>query len=142
MPQLLWGIGKSVVDGEQCIRFSPRYPKILPQCPTLNDSLKNAQTSFYGLRMQDGGISDIHDDANLEKLNIADFEDTTPVRMLASTYLPEEGRIRDTSHVPGPKVILFAPVLKHKLIPLSGVLTDVLKLAEKGWGGPLKWNFA
>ena len=135
------GIGKSVVDGEQCIRFSPRYPKILPQCPTLTDSLKNAQTTFYGLRMMNGEISEIHDDANLDKLNIADFEDTAPVRMLASTYLPDEGRIRDTAHIPGPKVILFASVLKHKLFPLSSVLTDVLKLAEKGMGGPVEIEF-
>ncbi len=136
------GIGKSVVDGEQCIRFSPRYPKILPQCPTLSDSLKNAQTTFYGLHMLDGEINDIHEDANLEKLNIADFENSGPVRMLASTFVPEEGRIRDTAHIPGPKVILFAPVLKHKLIPLSAVLTDVLKLAEKGMGGPVEMEFA
>ncbi|WP_027722274.1 PEP/pyruvate-binding domain-containing protein [Maridesulfovibrio zosterae] len=135
------GIGKSVVDGEQCIRFSPRYPKILPQCPTLADSLKNAQTTFYGLRMMNGEICEIHDDANLDKLNIADFENTAPVRMLASTYLPDEGRIRDTSHVPGPKVILFASVLKHKLFPLSLVLTDILKLAEKGMGGPVEIEF-
>lgn len=136
------GIGKSVVDGEQCIRFSPRYPKILPQCPTLSDSLKNAQTSFYALQMQNGELHSIHDNANLEKLDIADFEDSTPVKMLASTYIPEEERIRDTAHVPGPKVILFAPVLKHKLIPLASVLGDVLKLAEKGMGGPVEIEFA
>ncbi len=136
------GIGKSVVDGEQCIRFSPRYPKILPQCPTLADSLKNAQTSFYALHIMDGELSDIHDNANLEKLNIADFEESSAVRMLASTYLADEGRIRDTAHVPGPKVILFAPVLKHKLIPLASVLSDVLKLAEKGMGGPVEIEFA
>ncbi|WP_320008570.1 PEP/pyruvate-binding domain-containing protein [Maridesulfovibrio sp.] len=135
------GIGKSVVDGEQCIRFSPKYPKILPQCPTLQDSLKNAQTSFYALRMGNGELYDIHGNANLEKLDIADFEDTLPVRRLASTYLAEEGRIRDTAAIPGPKVVLFAPVLKHKLIPLPGVLTDVLKLAEKGMGGPVEMEF-
>lgn len=135
------GIGKAVVDGEQCIRFSPRYPKILPQCPTINDSLKNAQTAFYGLHMLNGDLHAIHDDANLEKLNIADFEKSAPVKMLASTYLPDEGRIRDTAHIPGPKVILFAPVLKHKLIPLASVLTDVLKLAEKGMGGPVEMEF-
>ncbi|WP_432737077.1 PEP/pyruvate-binding domain-containing protein [Maridesulfovibrio sp. FT414] len=136
------GIGKSVVDGEQCIRFSPRYPKILPQCPTLADSLKNAQTSFYALKMHNGDIRDIRGNANLEKLNIADFEDSGPVRMLASTYLPDEGRIRDTAHAAGPKVILFAPVLKHKIIPLAPMLGDVLRLAEKGMGGPVEMEFA
>ncbi|SMF39292.1 PEP/pyruvate-binding domain-containing protein [Desulfovibrio gilichinskyi] len=135
------GIGKSVVDGEQCIRFSPRYPKILPQCPTLAASLKNAQTRFYGLKMNRGEDLNIHDDANLERLNIADFEDIAPVQMLASTYLPEEGRIRDTAAVPGPKVILFAPVLKHKSIPLASVLKDVLLIAEKGMGGPVEVEF-
>ncbi|WP_320169318.1 PEP/pyruvate-binding domain-containing protein [Maridesulfovibrio sp.] len=136
------GIGKSVVDGEQCIRFSPRYPKILPQCPTLADSLKNAQTLFYGLRMRGAEREDIHGNANLERLNIADFEDSAPVRLLASTYIPEEGRIRDTAHVEGPKLILFAPVLKHKTVPLASVLGDILLLAEKGMGGPVEIEFA
>lgn len=135
------GIGKSVVDGEQCIRFSPRYPKVLPQCPTLHDSLKNAQTSFYGLRMGNGDIYDIHGDANLEKLDIADFEEIAPVQRLASTYIAEEGRIRDSAAFPGPKVVLFAPVLKHKLLPLPAVLIDVLKLAENGMGGPVEMEF-
>ncbi|MBI9111561.1 PEP/pyruvate-binding domain-containing protein [Maridesulfovibrio ferrireducens] len=135
------GIGKSVVDGEQCIRFSPRYPNILPQCPTLADSLKNAQTRFYGLKLDRGQDIDIHGDANLERLNIADFEDIAPVRMLASTYQAQEGRIRDTAAIPGPKIILFAPVLKHKSIPLSAVLKDVLLIAEKGMGGPVEAEF-
>ena len=135
------GIGKSVVDGEQCIRFSPRYPKVLPQCPTIADSLKNAQTTFYGLKMDGNEIRDLHEGANLEKLNIADFEEIPPVQMLASTYDAQEGRIRDTASIPGPKVILFAPVLKHKSIPLAPVLKDVLQLAEHGMGGPVEIEF-
>lgn len=136
------GIGKSVVDGEQCIRFSPKYPKILPQCPNLEASLKNAQTRFYALKMTGASTEDIHGGANLEKLDIADFEDSLPVQKLASTYIPEEGRLRDTAAVPGPKVMLFAPVLKHKTIPLSALMKDVLAMTEKGMGGPVEMEFS
>lgn len=136
------GIGKSVVDGEQCIRFSPRYPKILPQCPTVEDSLKNAQTKFYALKMTGDKFSALKSGANLEQLYIADFVDSFPVKKLASTYIAEEGRLRDTSAVPGPKVMLFAPVLTHKIIPLAAVLKDVLAMAEKGIGGPVEMEFS
>jgi hypothetical protein len=136
------GIGKSVVDGEQCLRFSPGLPKILPQCPTVEDSIRNTQTRFYALKMSGSEKVKIHTGSNLEQLDIADFTETLPVRKLASTYIAEEGRIRDTASLPGPKIMLFAPVLVHKIIPLANVLKDILSIAEKGMGGPVEIEFS
>ncbi len=136
------GIGKSVVDGEQCLRFSPGLPKILPQCPTVEDSIRNTQTRFYALKMSGSEKVKIHTGSNLEQLDIADFTETLPVRKLASTYIAEEGRIRDTASLPGPKIMLFAPVLVHKVIPLANVLKDILSIAEKGMGGPVEIEFS
>ncbi|MBU2498677.1 MAG: phosphoenolpyruvate synthase/pyruvate phosphate dikinase, partial [Proteobacteria bacterium] len=43
------GLGKTVVEGERALRFSPKYPQILPQFSTVDDILTNAQRFFYAL---------------------------------------------------------------------------------------------
>lgn len=139
---LAMGIGKSIVDGEQCIRFSPRHPKILPQCTNVKDSLKNSQRTFYALKMKGDEIVDIHSGCNLEKLDISAFNDSLPVKKMASTYEPQENRIRDTAAASGPKVMLFAPILRHKIFPLPEALDDVLKVAARGMGGPVEIEFS
>ncbi len=40
------GLGKTVVEGEKTLRFSPKYPKIMPQFSTVKDILVNGQRFF------------------------------------------------------------------------------------------------
>ncbi len=136
------GFGKTVVDGEKCLRFSPRHPQVLPQCPTTGEALRNAQTFFYSLAMPGIRGSRIVKGANVVRRDIADAEPDGPLSLLASTYLPDQDIFRDTAAVPGPKVMLFAPVLKHRSIPLAKVLDDVLAVAQEAMGGPVEMEFA
>lgn len=137
------GLGKTVVDGEKCLRFSPRYPKVLPQCPDMEETLKNAQNNFYSLHMPgECGIQRVRTGENLVRRDVADAEPDGPLGMLASTYLPDQDILRDTASIDGPKVMVFAPVLKHKAIPLAEVLGAVLEVAEEAMGGPVEIEFA
>ena len=45
------GIGKTVVEGERSLRFSPAHPKRLVQFSTVEDILANCQRHFYALDM-------------------------------------------------------------------------------------------
>lgn len=137
------GMGKTVVDGERSLRFSPAHPTILPELSTVEDTLRNTQRYFYALRVQ--GCPDCPEsyrDSNLEKLEVDEFEDAYPVLSLSSTYIPEEQRIRDTGHMPGPKVVTFAQILKHRIFPLPELLADLLALATKGMGCPVEIEFS
>ena len=44
------GFGRTVVEGERCLRFAPKYPRNLPQFSTVADILANGQRTFYCLR--------------------------------------------------------------------------------------------
>ena len=137
------GLGKTVMEGEKALRFSPKYPQILPQRTTVDDILENAQRFFFSLKM--GGPYPelgINEDANLAKREVDDATDDPPMKMLASTYIPEEHRLRDTSHVPGYRVLTFSQVLKYDLFPLAKVLSDVLEIGEKGMGCPVELEFS
>lgn len=137
------GFGKTVVEGEKTLRFSPRYPNIMPQFSSVQDILKNAQRFFYALRIKKGvGDPRLWKDSNLEKREVDDAENEFPVRTLASTYVPEEDRIRDTGYIKGPKILTFAQVLKYNIFPLPQLLSDLLEMGRKGMGCPIEIEFS
>jgi len=141
--QLALGMGKTVVEGERSLRFCPKYPHILPQFSTVDDILKNAQRFFYALKMT--GYSDelrFGRHSNLERREVDEAEDEFPVRSLASTYIPDEHRIRDGGYMPGPKVLTFAQVLKYNLFPLPELISELLVLGRRGMGCPIEIEFS
>jgi len=136
------GLGKIVVEGGRALRFCPKYPHILPQFSTVDDMLKNSQRYFYALRIRNCPEEITFRNSNLEKLEIEEAEDDLPVKMLSSTYVPEEHRIRDSGYMNGPKVMTFAPVLKHGIFPLPELLSDLLELGRKAMGCPVEIEFS
>jgi CheY-like chemotaxis protein len=137
------GLGRAVVEGERTLRFAPKYPQLMPQRSTVDDILDNSQRYFYSLRM-DGSSAFLStdEDAHLSKREVTDAENEPAVKKLASTYMPEEHRIRDTTHIPGYRVLTFASVLKYDQLPLAEILTDALKLGETGMGCPVELEFS
>ncbi len=137
------GLGKSVMEGEKILRFSPRFPEILPQRSTLNDILKNAQQCFYALPMGRQDASPEASDANtLERRQITEATDEQPVQFLASTYDPAEQRIRDQFTPRGIPILTFASILKHKAYPLPEAVAILLDMGQKGLGCPVEIEFA
>jgi Pyruvate phosphate dikinase, AMP/ATP-binding domain len=137
------GMGKTVVEGEKTLRFSPKYPTMLPQFSTVEDMLKNSQSRFYALKIRDypDELNFSHH-CNLENRHVDDAAEEFPVMRLASTYVHGEHRIRDTTGISGSRVLTFAPILKYKSFPLPQLLTDFLTLARKGLGCPVEIEFS
>jgi CheY-like chemotaxis protein len=137
------GIGKTVVEGERALRFCPRYPGVLPQFSTVDDILAHSQQTFYALEMAGYPERLPADPAlNLAKRALEDAESEHPVRLLASTYLAEDHRIRDSGFLSGPKVLTFAPVLKFDAFPLAGILSTLLSMGRGAMGSPVEIEFA
>jgi hypothetical protein len=137
------GLGKTVMEGEKALRFSPKYPQILPQRTTVDDILENSQRFFFSLKM--GGPYPelgINEDANLAKREVDDVPEDAPMKRLASTYIPEEHRMRDTTHMPGYRVLTFSQILKYDLFPLADLLSDVLQVGQEGMGCPVELEFS
>lgn len=136
------GLGKSVVSGEQSLRFCPKYPKMVPQRGSVDDVLTYSQRHFYALRLGRLPALGVDDGVTLVRRMVSEAADEAPVRMLSSTYLPEDHRIRDNTRIPGHRVLTFAGVLKYDLLPLSAILESVLAAGEKGMGRPVEIEFA
>ncbi len=137
------GLGKMVVEGEKTLRFSPKYPQLLPQRSTVEDILENSQRYFYSLKLEKTcSMLSINDTSHLDKREISDAEKEYPVSFLSSTYIPNEHRIRDTSHVPGHRVITFSQILKYNSFPLPDILNEFLTIGQKGMGCPVELEFS
>ncbi|OGQ98209.1 MAG: phosphoenolpyruvate synthase/pyruvate phosphate dikinase [Deltaproteobacteria bacterium RIFOXYD12_FULL_57_12] len=136
------GFGKTVVEGEKCLRFSPVHPDRLPQFSTVEEILDNCQRQFYALRLSSYPVDPafLPEDC-LEKRELAAAGAELPVAMLTSAYLPEEQRLRDSA-TNGIRVLTFARLLKHRLLPLPEMLTELLRLGRQGLGAPVQIEFA
>jgi hypothetical protein len=82
------------------------------------------------------------DDATLAKLEIEDVQDHDPVKYLASTYIPEDHRIRDAVDPDGHLVLTFARILKYRSFPIPDILSELLEIGRKGMGGAVEIEFA
>jgi CheY-like chemotaxis protein len=137
------GLGRTVVEGERALRFSPRHPTSMPQFSTVDDILTNAQRYFYALRIRNYS-EDLSFDrySNLERREVDDAEEEFPLRALASTYIPDEHRIRDSGTLKGPKILTFAQILKYNVFPLPSLLSDFLDLGRRAMGCPVEIEFS
>ncbi|MFP4473914.1 MAG: PEP/pyruvate-binding domain-containing protein [Desulfatibacillaceae bacterium] len=137
------GLGRAVMEGKRNLRFCPRYPEVLPQRNTVEETLDNSQRYFYALSMGgDDCILDLDEAGTLDRREVYDAAREFPVRAVSGAYLPDEQRIVDSMQPGGHPVVTFAPVLKHGLLPLPELLTSVLELGTRGMGTPVEIEFS
>ncbi len=137
------GMGRTVVDGGKCLRFSPRHPQALPQFGTVRDLLHNSQREFMALDVSRPGAGPDRDgDANLAKLPLAAAEEHGTLDAVGSVYCPENEAVYDGIHRPGARLVTFAHVLKSDLFPLAGVLGFLLDLGQRAMSCPVEIEFA
>lgn len=140
--QMAVGFGKNVMEEGRLLRFSPRYPEILPQYATVHDMLHNSQRFFYSLPLGNNNTPQFSAHPHLEKRDIYDARNDYPIIACASTYDATENRVRDTGKGPGGKIITFSMILKYKSVPLADMLSDILDLARRNMAASVEIEFA
>ena len=137
------GFGRKVTEGEKSLRFSPKFPNVLPQCSSVEAILNNAQRYFYALKIKNyPNDLQFYQHENLEKRNVDDARGEYPVKIMSSTYVYEENRIRDTCLGTGEKVLTFNRLVKHDESNICALLSDFLDLGRKNLGCPVEIEFA
>ncbi len=140
---LALGLGRTVVEGEKALRFSPKYPAILPQFYSIKSTIAASQNSFYALRMDDTKYqSGFSEASNLAKLSLSIAEDDGELKHVASVVCAQDTVIRDSLSYAGVRVVTFAPILKWRTIPLSEILNEFLEIGRVALGGPVEIEFA
>ncbi len=138
------GLGKTVVEGGNTIRFCPRYPKHLMQFFSTKETLKNAQQDFYALDLN-GKLNhhpDSIEDPLVKSYSLFDSEKDGTLFSVGSTYSPENETVYDGISRDGIRVVTFAPILKHKIFPLPEILDMLIDMGAWGMGTPVEIEFA
>ncbi|MFI5237669.1 MAG: PEP/pyruvate-binding domain-containing protein, partial [Ignavibacteriales bacterium] len=138
------GLGKTVVEGGNTVRFCPRYPKHLLQFFSTKETLMHAQQDFFALDLN--GKFDQHpestNDPLVKKYDLSESETDGTLFSVGSTYSQENEAVYDGISRKGTRVVTFAPILKHKMFPLSDILNMLLGLGTWGMGSPVEIEFA
>ena len=141
--KIAYGLGKVVVDGEQVLRFSPKYPKHVLQISTPNLAMRDTQQSMLALSMQPDRFKTSTDDSiNLKRLNISDCEQFKSLKLVASTFDIDNQRMVDSCFLHGPRFITFAQILKFNTFPLAQIINELLKIAAEEIHSPVEIEFA
>ena len=141
--KVAYGLGKVVVDGEQVLRFSPKYPKNVLQTSTVDLAMRETQQSMLALSLSPEKFKTSIDDAvNLERIPIHECDQFESLKMIASTYDRENMRIVDSCYPDGPRIVTFAPQLKFKTFPLAEIVQHLLEVAQQEIKCPVEIEFA
>lgn len=140
---LALGLGKYIVDGGLTLRVCPYHPNQVLQTSELDLALKETQTHFYALDLKnDGRNFSLDDGFNILKLPVKEADKDGALTFIASTYDPYDMVIRDGIYPGGRKVITFANVLQHDVLPLPKILQLVMKYGKSEMRRPVEIEFA
>ena len=141
--KVAYGLGKAVVDGDQVLRFCPKYPKKVMQTSTPEHTMRETQQDMFALSLEPGRFRTSVDDAvNLEQLRLTDCEQFASLKKVASTFDYANQRIVDNCFTQGPRFITFAPILKYNTFPLASIIQSLLDIAQQEMKCPVEIEFA
>lgn len=138
------GLGKTVVEGGNVVRFCPKYPKHLMQFFSTNETIRNAQQEFFALDLNEtlDLKNELTPESLLKKYPLSKSENDGTLFHVGSTYSSQNEAVYDGISRPGMRVVTFAPILKHTTFPLASVLELLLDLGTWGMGTYVEMEFA
>ena len=140
---LALGLGKYIVDGGQTLRVCPYHPHQVLQTSETEMALRDTQTQFYALDMKHVGDDfKVDDGFNILKLRVKDAVEDQSLTYIASTFDPYDQVINDGVYETGRKLITFASVLQHEVVPLPELMQMSMKFGSEAMRRPVEIEFA
>ncbi|MCX7987072.1 MAG: PEP/pyruvate-binding domain-containing protein, partial [Bacteroidales bacterium] len=137
------GLGKYVVEGNQSFRFSPKHPQHALIHASTELFLKNQQRRIYALSLEpDAWKPSIDDTVNFVQIKPEDMLLHPGKSLIASKYDINNHQIVDNLLSEGKTIITFNGILKHRVVPLANILSELLETFEKELHAPVEIEFA
>jgi CheY-like chemotaxis protein len=137
------GLGKTVAEGEPCLRFAPTHPDHILDHSTVEDILEHSQREFWAIQMgQDPPAGGWTSDGPLRRHGLRIAQDDGTLHAVGSSYSAENRAVYDGLSRGKIKLVSFAPILKHGVFPLAGILEELLALGRAGTRLPVEIEFA
>lgn len=142
--QVALGLGYTVVEGHNSVRFCPKYPRHLMQFFSTKETIRNAQQEYLALDLTATFSHENHEtpDVMIKHYDLDTAEEDNTLFYVGSTYSPEDDSVYDGVSRAGKRVVTFAPVLKHRIFPLPEILDLILEMGTWGMGTHVEVEFA
>lgn len=141
--QIALGLGRLVIEGGDCLRFSPKYPEVIPQFATVSSTFKSAQKNFYALDLTcDAGNIFLDENVTLSRIDVKEERRPKIVNLISSLYDAEDHTFKEDFYGKGPRVVTFANILKYNMFPLTHILVELLDLLKTSMGKDIEIEFA
>jgi len=135
------GMGKTVVDGGVCLRFSPRHPRHVVSMSSVEETLENSQRHFFALERGEKGLEVLLPE-DLKRYDLRAAEEDGTLATVGSTYSRDNHAIYEGVSRDGVRLVTFAPILKHDVFPLAKILQVLLEIGREGTSGDVEIEFA
>ena len=141
---LAFGLGKTVVDGGNTLRFSPKYPKKILQLSDTKIALRDTQKDMFALDLRPGAFKiSKNEGVNLAHPKIAEVLPLFPYpELVASTFSIENNRMVPGISATGPRIISFDSILKYGRYPAAQILTEVMEICRDAMMCDIELEFA
>ncbi len=141
---LAYGLGKTVVDGGNSLRFSPKFPKKILQLSETKLALRDTQKMMYALDLRAGAFKiSKYEGGNLAHIPVAEgLQNFSHPELVASTFSVENNRMLPGITAKGPRVISFDAILKYNRYPLAQILKDILDICKQELMCDIEMEFA
>ncbi len=136
------GLGRTVVEGGNCVRFCPRDPQRRIDLASVGGALETSQRSFWALALGEGRARAPGDEMRETLFGLDAAEADGTLAAVGSTYSAENDALYDGISRPGVRLVTLAPLLKHHAFPLADILSRLLDLGRWGMGAPVEIEFA
>ncbi len=140
---MAFGLGKYVVDGGNCLRFSPKHPKKILQLSSTSMALRDTQKDFMSLNLhKDSFKAHTNEGININRDSIESAKADGTLKHVASTFDYNDNAIRDGLADKGKLIVTFANVLKYNHLPIAEIISDLLITGQKEMNNPVEIEFA
>ena len=140
---LALGLGKYIVDGGLTLRVSPHHPHQVLQTSDTEIALRETQTRFYALDLNDiDSLFKVDDGFNIKTLRVKEAENHGSLNYISSTYDAYDQIIREGFYPQGRKIISFTGVLQQGVFPLPELLQIAQRCGADAMKRPIEIEFA
>lgn len=130
---VVFGLGKSVVEGGKTLRFSPKFPKKILQLSQPYLAVRDSQKMMFALDLRPGAFKiSRNEGVNLAHIPVTEvIPDYANSNLVFSTYSAMDSRIVPGVEESGARIVSFDAVLKYGNYPLAKALSEIMDICRK-----------
>ena len=130
---VVFGLGKSVVEGGKTLRFSPEFPKKILQLSQPYLAMRDSQKMMFALDLRPGAFKiSRNEGVNLAHIPVTEvIPDYANSNLVFSTYSAVDSRIVPGVEVSGARIVSFDAILKYGKYPLAKALSEIMDICRK-----------